>query len=70
MTHSLVLDIADTMRTKRPQKTELVALLSEKYALDTDGGALDRTRLLRIADANDFLSNNLPPAALADLAKG
>jgi hypothetical protein len=66
MTQPLSPDIADTLRTVTLHKRELIALVSEKYGVaQAEAEALDRTGLMRIADAFDFLQNNLPPNALA-----
>lgn len=65
MTPSLSPDSSETLRTKTLQKRELISLVSEKYGIArTEAESLDRTGLMRIADAFDFLQNNLPPNAL------
>ena len=70
MTPSPTSDISDTLRTPKLHKRELVALLSEKYGMTAEAShCIDRTGLQRIADAFDFLSNNLPPASLASHQK-
>lgn len=63
MTHPV--DTDDTLRTKALHKRELISLVTEKYGISAiDAEAIDRTGLMRIADAFDFLQNNLPPNAL------
>jgi hypothetical protein len=65
MTPSLSLSLDDTLRTKALHKRELISLVSEKYGIArAEAEALDRTGLMRIADAFDFLENNLPPNTL------